>query len=285
MGFGLARTNLAHLRKCYLNGRTGVETEYGTVNDHELFFLLAQGLFYRVFTKDSFMASKQTSIIGPFIVTAIGTITFGLIVLYFGVYQNRIHNYELHIAELQSQPTPEINFSFKISDTAMYGDTSKTNGTSPAEQLSQPAGGQRHQDNSDAVDQTRSEAERPAGTTRTEQPPQRQSAQAGQTASGRPARQSRGTSTSRDEPPVHRGPAFPATRHNQDFDADYDEYDDYYEPDEEPRHIPDINDPELDDNPLIRALREASRRQAENPRDFNRDEPPRNPFEEILNPR
>jgi hypothetical protein len=229
------------------------------------------------------MASKQTSIMGPFIVTAIGAVTLGLIVLYFGFYQNRIQTYEIYIAELQSQPTPEISFTFSVSDfSAGQHDSSGNDIESLQEQL-QRSGTNSGAENMDPSDVSRSGSETPSTRGSSRGLPQGRTAQMGQSARQAGAARRGSDSAAEDEPVVHRGPAFPGTRRQEDYQAD--EFDEDYDSDEEPPYIPDINDPELDDNPLIRALREASRRQAENPRDSDYEESPRNPFEEILNRR
>lgn len=216
------------------------------------------------------MAAKQTSIFGPFIVTAIGGITLGLIVMYFGYYRTRITSYEQYIAEIQSKPTPEISFTFTVKDT-----------TQPMKLMNKNAG-----ENQDTPADTTSPADTAEMGESGRNKPMNTPSIPARTACGRPPR-SRKASTGQSADGTGsqyeaRGPAYPKT---QPQFTEEDQYADHEEPAEPPPYIPDINDPEMDDNPLIRALREASRRQAENPQDYeyNDESTPRNPFETILN--
>jgi hypothetical protein len=216
------------------------------------------------------MAEKQTSVFGPFTITAIGGITLGLIVMYFGYYQTRISSYEQYIVEIQSKPTPEISFTFTVKDTTQpttlfNREMGEDQGT-PGETVP-------------AADNPAMEASGQVNASRTPSIPAR-------TACGRsPSRRKSSTDPSTDATGSQyqaRGPAYPKTQPRSSED---DHYYDNEEPVEPPPYIPDINDPEMDDNPLIRALREASRRQAENPQDhdYGDESTPRNPFETILN--
>lgn len=219
------------------------------------------------------MASKQTSIFGPFIVTALGGITLGLIVMYFGHYQGRISSYERYIAELQNKPTPEISFTFTVKEPSLAQkliNKDLGSGPEPPSQASET-----FEDNSVAES-------RPEGVARST----KQSNSAG-TASSRPARGKKAqpnmsSDTAQARAPA-RGPAFPKTHQAKQQSDSYDSSEESYS--KSSQQVPDIDDPELDDNPLIKAIREASRRQAQNPQDFEYDEdsPRPNPFETILN--
>lgn len=218
------------------------------------------------------MASKQTSIFGPFIVTAIGGITLGLIVMYFGYYQGRISSYERHIAEFQNKPTPEISFTYTVKES------------SPVQKLIEQESSSNHE-TSETSGAMKSESVTESFPKDSAHSGQRPSS--AQTAASRPPQRGKRTQSSATSGMAQtqvqtRGPAFPKTQDRQQADEHDDDRESYSKA---PPHIPDIDDPELDENPLIRAIREASRRQAQNPQDFEYDEdsPRPNPFETILN--
>jgi hypothetical protein len=209
------------------------------------------------------MAKKQTSIFGSFLVTCIGAITLGLLGMYFGYYEKQIQFYQTAIVDLQSRPTPEISLTFTVTQEEEPSTPSEKN---PEEVVNK-------EKVTSKTDNGMSEQKR--GVTAYGQKNDEKIAGRKRPVRTKPS-QSDDSLEQKDEP-IQRGPAFPRTRHSEsDFDQQV------KADDVETRRIPDIDDPEMDDNPLIRALREASRRQADNPpRDD--DEPPPNPFEAILN--
>jgi len=208
------------------------------------------------------MAKKQTSIFGSFLVTCIGAITLGLLGLYFGYYEKRIQYYQTTIADLQSRPTPEISLTFTVTQEEGASPTSKT--------ISEEVVAKEKTQSQTGKDKSEQKGETASDQTLNEKTASR----------SRPVRtRPNGSEKSLEQKDelVTRGPAFPRTRQTKSEYQEMEEASDI-----ETRRIPDIDDPEMDDNPLIRALREASRRQADNPQRDD-DQPPSNPFEAILN--
>lgn len=224
------------------------------------------------------MNRKKTSFLGPFVLTFLCVLVIGLFGMYYGYYQGRITRYEQYIAELQSKPDPEINLSFQVDDS----------GVSRGLSMAETAGEQTESESSETAEtgsgdgMETSSVEKPVkmgacGTTQTKvaKPIARKSGQS-------PVNRSMERSTTQtgddddEDTGITRGPAFPSSRQRAEEEEQA--------ASDRGRDIPDINDPELDDNPLIRALREASRHQDENPGyNDNASDPPKNPFEAILN--
>ncbi|MBN1878889.1 hypothetical protein JW823_02165 [bacterium] len=233
------------------------------------------------------MASKQTSVFNSFFVTAAVTIILGLITMYFGYYRIRLQTFQSYIADLQSKPVPDIPLSFSIETTgitemnpegensgeSVNPDEIKTESSVDPISMGKTAG-----------DGLGTNSACGAGSSRNGSSNNQNSTKNGNSTSGRSARVRPPRKSAPDHPddiePAHRGPAFPRTQPAQTDEQSFDSGENNTEAQTE---IPDIDDPELDDNPLIRALREASKRQAEDP-DYEREEnPPKNPFEAILN--
>ncbi len=226
------------------------------------------------------MATKQTSIFNSFIITATGIVTLGLITMYFGYYRVRIQGYQQYIAELQSRPTPEIALTYSVAEQGAPVETEPVadESTMQADQKNKPVdSGEPGSDLQPSGEKVKlyDPAAKPSLSEGTAG-----ASPSGRKARTRPPRKPKQIPDEGDQS-VQRGPAFPRTRTNPADDSQGKDVPDNEA--EEPQKIPDIDDPELDDNPLIRALREASQRQAENPDAGQSEDPPQNPFEAILN--
>ncbi|HPQ41359.1 MAG TPA: hypothetical protein PLV45_13380 [bacterium] len=228
------------------------------------------------------MKNKSTSVLGPFFLTFAGVLALGLLAMYYGFYQGRISRYEDYIAELQNQPEPEINLSFQVDDSGVTrGESASSETTSVAESSTGEESSETQR--ASAAGSGSSEVEKPVnpgacGSTRTKaaRPVAKKAPRPAEKSKVNTAGDRSGTQVEDDED-INRGPAYPSSRTREDEAEEMAESGDR-------RDIPDINDPELDDNPLIRALREASRRQDEGGgADDERSDPPKNPFEAILN--
>ncbi|MCD4653250.1 hypothetical protein K8T06_04885 [bacterium] len=222
------------------------------------------------------MSNKQTTFLGPFLITFTGAIVLGLCILYFGFYQNRIEAFKNYVAEIQTKPTPEINLSFTVDDSGV------TRGKSlPEPDVSEKSVKKTEEKSAQNSDNSSISKTGKSRKPNLAKPVGRRSKKRSKS---RKSRLETGRTSSQEESTVTRGPAFPSSR-SKPRDAEFDTHDEKdYESSENDRDIPDINDPEMDDNPLIRALREASQRQQDNPRPAD-DNKPTNPFEAILNTR
>lgn len=230
------------------------------------------------------MATKQTSFLRVFLATAFGTTVLGLIVMYFGYYRTRILSYETYIADMQNKPTPDADWSVRSPENEDgASSTSPDAAESDAAESQKPAvDGTASTGSGITVTEEKTEGtENPVQLDRkapADQKPAENAPSASPKQRNRPPRRSSVPSGGEMEP-AERGPAFPKTQPSDTGQTEPESP----QPEEEKQDIPDINDPELDDNPLIRALREASQRQSENPDRQNEDNPPQNPFEAILN--
>lgn len=230
------------------------------------------------------MVNKQTSFLAPFLATFLSVSVLGLCILYFGYYQTRLEHCRGFIVEVQSKPTPEVALSFTVDDTGVNrgiqnNDSQVTPDESSGKESKADSGKKpRSAQKVSTPLKTKTEQKRStcgSSGTRKAKPINRKSRRPSQSRKTRFNKTEQDSDHDNEISPVNRGPAFPSSRTDEDdsgFSRDEDESD---------REIPDINDPEMDDNPLIRALREASKRSQENPRDP--DEKPVNPFEAILN--
>lgn len=230
------------------------------------------------------MAKKQTSFLRVFLATAIGTTVLGLIVMYFGYYRTRILSYETYIADMQIKPTPDADLSAQLPEKEDGGSSiSPQAAESDVTEAKKPAVDSTAGSGSGiTVTEEKTEGtENPVQLDRNapaDQKPAEKSPPTPQRQRNRPPRRSSVPSGGEMEP-AERGPAFPKTQPSDTGQTEPESP----QPEEGKQDIPDINDPELDDNPLIRALREASQRQSENPDQQNEENPPQNPFEAILN--
>jgi len=219
------------------------------------------------------MATKQTSIFVPFLFTFTGSLVIGLCILYFGYYQTRINACNDFIVELNEKPTADVNLSFTVDDSGVTRGKQIKNPAKPVKPDKSKK--QKSKAGTSHIEDNKSINNKSAAKTR-------KSSKASKKKNAKPSRklrtrvgQTSKESDSIPSKPVKRGPAFPSSRTSSETDDDFENN----SMDNEPM---DINDPEMDDNPLIKALREASQKQQDNPRP-SRDSKPKNPFEAIFN--
>ena len=231
------------------------------------------------------MADNKSTFLGPFLLTFFGVTVLGLIVMYFGFYQTRIEAYESYVANYDTKTDKSTALEFTVDDSGVTRGESKSpkkevepdkkksveKKPDPKKPANKTGDGKKSKVGTSEADDKKSGKTKPINR-KTKRPSARRKTRFNQP---KPGQKKNSNEEADDDKPVNRGPAFPSSRGN-DSDSNTDDQT------ASGNDVPDINDPEMDDNPLIRALRQASEKQKDNPRPRDNDGPPVNPFEAIL---
>ena len=262
------------------------------------------------------MSRKSFSFFLPFFISLGVSVSLGLLVMYFFVYAPKYRHYENILAQVQTAPpaTGKSNFVLdkpgakrgqsatvrtKSGQTGTHQEgnpqaaapTESGSGKKPfsMERPNKPGSHPVSESPAKNLDQKR--RERPNGKfdrDRKTNKPNINPSNSAKKGKSDPQESSSIDTEEMDDTQI-RGPAFPRDKSertsmdNENFDNDGDE--DQFSDDSDEEEIPSIDDPEMEDNPLIRALklaREKQQQEGGNPQ-HDENEPKKNPFEFLFN--
>lgn len=211
------------------------------------------------------MPRKSSSFLYPFFISFIVGVIAGLSALYFGYYRPKLVHYETLIAQAtENAPTSKVTSEGITS----AGKSSVISATTP---VSTQSANMETDDSQAGLPTTKEKESLSSSGTRVD------NRSANDSHRKKPDDRSEKNTTGLtikggDEETYHRGPAYPKTE-STETDAMSDESKD----------IPSIDDPEMENNPLIKALKMAQERQSDASDQPVNPESKQNPFEFILN--